>query len=74
MTRQQELAAMLLSRDEDGQIGGGSMPWARKFVEGNTDAEHEGDCPHAKNKRPVTCSRCVVDRAMSDAHKIMTSA
>lgn len=69
MTRQQEIAAYLLARDEGG--GPEEMAWAIKFVAENADAEHEGDCPHVKRPAAFTCSRCVVDRAMLDAKNVV---
>ena len=72
LTRQQQVAAMLIALGEDDVVDGESRPWANKFVLLNTDALHEGDCPHVEKPAPFTCSRCVVNRAMTNAHKIMT--
>jgi hypothetical protein len=69
MTRQQEIASYLIARDEGGDEH--QMTWAKKFVAENSDAAHEGDCPHIENPAPFTCSRCVVDQAMRDALNII---
>jgi len=66
MTKEKQIAAFLLNRDE----GGDSMKWAADFVLNNSDAEHEGDCAKAKQPAPFTCSRCVCDQAIKDAEHI----
>lgn len=74
MTKQQQIAAMLLAMEEDGKVDGDSLPWAQGYIGQNTDAAHEGDCPHVSKPAPFTCSRCQADRLMTAAYKILTFA
>lgn len=43
-----------------------AVEWARALVDGNENAEHDGDCTN----QPMTCIRCLIDEAMSDAQEV----
>lgn len=58
-----EVAAMLLNRDEDGNV----IVWARRQIAEGKESTHNGDC----TKQCYTCRRCLADRAMADADKII---
>ena len=58
-----EVAAMLLDRDE----GGNLMVWARRQILAGKDAIHDGDC----TKQCHSCQRCQADRAFADADRII---
>ena len=67
MNKREQIAAMLLDRDE----GGDSSEWAEEFIAKCKDQLHQGDCHLADRRAPFTCSRCVCDRALADADRII---
>ncbi len=63
MTSRQQIAAMLLDRDE----GGDHLPWAEQLIKNHAASDHDGDC----TKKSHACNRCIVDRAIADADRIL---
>ena len=66
MNRRETVAAHLLDRDE----GGGVLAWACNYIKTGKDAVHSGDCTNECH----ACQRCIVDRALADADRIMLVA
>lgn len=65
-----EAAIALLARDvllgHDSESAENAIAWARYFVDGWENSEHDGDCI----KRAHTCSRCMIDEAKREAQEV----
>lgn len=72
MSKREELAAMLLARDEaeyHKPIPTHLIEWGRTCIRDGKDAVHSGDCTNECH----TCARCLTDSTLMQADQILAA-